>query len=204
MPLVRSTARPSAHADIWHRLLLDMLPLMLLALLALTTTWLVRNMPEEAITPPVLDASVPVAYMQQFQAQHFDAQGNLLAALSGQEARHLPADNSIHITAMQGYYHADGTMLRARADHASVQRGSQQADLNGHVHLMRSGQAESPIQFEGEHLRVQRQPERISSDKPVRITQDGSTVQGKGLDYRKDQQLLRIQGRVKAHIQPRP
>ena len=93
--------QPVAAAS-WPVRLLDLvsayLPLLMMALLASATWWLVRNAPSvdaPAATPPPRHEADYV--MTRFVVQRFDAAGALRTQIEGERLRHFPDDDTLEV-----------------------------------------------------------------------------------------------------------
>jgi lipopolysaccharide export system protein LptC len=162
------------------------LPLLLMALLALGTWWLVQNtpridVPSEAVAP----RHEPDYTMQDFTLQRFGADGRLRVQVRGTQMRHYPDTDTLEI---------DGVMIRALSPDGSVTRATARRALsNGdasEVQLLGSAQVvrEAPgggqrVEFESEFLHAFLKTERLRSHLPVRILQGTSDLRVGAIDY---------------------
>ena len=123
-------ARPLSH---WPRRVLDAasayLPLMLMALLALGTWWLVKNTPlfenARAAAPLTHD---PDYTMSQFMVQRFGPDGAMRVQIEGDEMRHYPDTDTLEIDNPRiRAIGPDGRVSVATAKRARLQRRRQRS-----------------------------------------------------------------------------
>ena len=193
-------------------LLLHLLPLLLLALLVLGTTWLVRSMPAAEEPRPAPPPNEPDYYMKEFSLRNFNPQGILQTEIQGAFGDHLPGNDTIRTQQLQSYsLDASGVVTRATADRSVSDSKGKDIELFDNVRVVRTdprpdknGQPRVPTVLESDYLHVINQQEHISTDRPVRITQGKDVINGSGLEYTADNKVLRVDGRVRAQIQPSP
>ena len=111
----------------WHARLLDTLSsylsLLLMALLALGSWWLVKNTPivevPRTTAPPTHE---PDYTMRRFQVQRFTQQGTLRAQIEGEELRHFPDTDTFEIDNPKVRTWSDDGKLRSEVPHDSEGR----------------------------------------------------------------------------------
>lgn len=186
------------------------LPVILMGLIALGTYLLARNAPtlaqEQAQTTPTHD---PDQYMRRFSVKSFDANGRLKSELHGQEGRHYPDTDTLEVdeprlrsvdargvvtaaTARKAVSNADGSEIQLMGD----------AVVTREAHADAAGAAQPRLQIRGEYLHVYVAAERVTSNRPVEITRGSDRLSGEGLAFDNVTQLLEMQGRVRAQLQP--
>lgn len=182
------------------------LPLILFAILALGSWWLVRSVPELIL--PGIDAQLrqdPDFRLDQFTVKSFDTTGRLTREVSGQSATHFPATQSLHIEDVRILAENElGTRLTAQAIKGVSREDLQQVTLTGDAIAVRQADAQSPrVELRGETLTAWLEEERLVSDQPVRITRgvDVFSAQTMNFDTRSGQ--YELQGRVRAVLPPR-
>ncbi len=181
------------------------LPVLLMALLALATWWLVRSTP----VPELPSAGGPARgepdyTMEGFVVQRFDAQGGLRARIEGRHLRHFPDTDRLEID--------DPRLLSldeaGRATVASARRAVSNGDaseiaLEGGARVRREGRpGEAPIEFQGEQVRASRLEERIVASSPVTVTQADSVIRADRAVYDHRTRVLSLEGRVRATFMP--
>ena len=211
-PLPAATSTPERLSDkIWRRLV-DFMPVILVLLLVLATTWLVRSMPAAEEPRPAPPPNEPDYYMKEFSLRNFNPQGILQTEIQGAFGDHLPGNDTIRTQQLQSYsLDASGVVTRATADRSVSDSKGKDIELFDNVRVVRTdprpdknGQPRVPTVLESDYLHVINQQEHISTDRPVRITQGKEVINGSGLEYTADNKVLRVDGRVRAQIQPSP
>ena len=189
----------------WYLRLLDLasayLPLIMMAVLAGGTWWLVRNAPTET-TRTVAPAPVhePDYVMTRFVVQRFGADGSLRTQIEGERARHFPDDDTLEIDqARIRAVGADGTVTTATARRALANGDGSELQLLGDAHVVRpaTGKQEA-VEFRGEFLHAFRNIERVRSHLPVVITQGGTVVRAQGMEYDNLARVVELKGRSSA------
>jgi len=173
----------------WHVRLRDALssylPLLLMALLALSTWWLVKNTPRAPDAPEAATARQDPDYtMNQFALQRFGADGRLKLRVDGERMRHFPDTDRIEIDAARLQAWApDGRITRANARRALSNGDGSEVQLMGGATVTSSGPVGEAIEFHGEFLHAFLATERLSSHLPVQVLRGGSDLRAAGFDY---------------------
>lgn len=204
----------SVQASPWRARLHSLsayLPLLLMALLAAATWWLVRNTPvQEAPRAEAPPRHEPDYVMHDFSVRLHRPESGAHALLQGRELRHYPDNDTLEIddvrlratdplgrvttaTARQGLAQGDGSQVELRGE-ARVQR---QAGTPGQPGSER-------LEFLGEQLVVLPDTGQVLSEQPVELRRDGLQVQGGSLRYDKESSQLQLQGRVRGTLPPPP
>lgn len=196
LPLIDDDAPPAAAPAPrppmpWHwrlrEALSTYLPLLLMAVLALATWWLVKN------TPRVPGSSAPVAArhepdytMQGFTMQRFGDDGRLVVQVEGEQLRHYPDTDTVEVDSVRiRAYSPDGSVTNASARRALTNGDASEVQLLGGAQVERSGGPRNavPVRFEGEFLHAFLRTERLRSHLPVVLRQGSSEVHAAGLEY---------------------
>lgn len=182
------------------------LPLFLFAILALTSWWLVRSVPE--LMPPGIDPQLrqdPDFRIDQFTIKSFDATGRLTREISGQSATHFPATQSLHIEGVRIQAENElGTRLTAQAKQGVSREALQQVTLIGDAIAVRQADTQNPrVELRGETLTAWLEEERLVSDQPVRITRGADVFNAQTLNFDTRSGHYQLQGRVRAFLPPR-
>jgi lipopolysaccharide export system protein LptC len=168
----------------WHLRLRDTLssylPLMLMGLLALTTSWLVKNAPRPVVPETARVESVAPDYtMDRFALERFDAQGRLKLRIEGEQLRHFPATDRIEI---------EGAVIRSIAPDGRVTLAkAQRAIGNGDG---------------SEFLHAFFVTEQVRSPVPVQVLAGSTTLRAAGLDYDHATRKLELKGPLRAEMAP--
>lgn len=181
------------------------LPVLLMALLALGSWWLVRNAP----SAPKAAQERPVNHdpdytMTQFMVKDFDAQGRMQSEIRGDRADHFPDTDTMEIqnVDMRGYA-PDGAKTTATAKKGISNSDASEVQLWGNAVVIRQPlPPKSPMQFEGEFLHAWTQEERVKSHLPVVLTQGKDRFTADQLDYDNVSRVVQMQGRVRGVLEP--
>ncbi|MDE2457010.1 MAG: LPS export ABC transporter periplasmic protein LptC, partial [Burkholderiales bacterium] len=166
----------------WHLRLRDLvssyLPLLLMALLALFTWWLVKNSP---VAPPALEPKVlrhdPDYTMEQFSIERFEPGGRLEARLAGSTMRHFPDSDRIEADDVRLRAIApDGRITVARAQRAISNGDGSEIQLYGDAHVVSGEGGPDPIEMSGEFLQLYVVAERVHSPLPITVLQGGAQI----------------------------
>ncbi len=181
------------------------LPLLLMALLALATWWLVKNSPQ----PPAVSAERPVSMtpdytMTTFSVDRFDAAGRLKLRIEGERMRHFPATDRIEIDDVQIRAIApDGRVTLARAARAVGNGDGSEVQLVGGAEVTSVDAAGAPLLMRGEFLHAFLVTERVKSHLPVLVQTAGTEVRAAGMEYDHASRRLDLQGPMRAVMPPR-
>ncbi len=188
-------------------MLSNYLPLLLMALLATGTWWLVKNTPlldaPDGLAPP---RHVPDYRMANFEIQRIGADGRLRVQISGAELRHYPDTDTVEIDqARVRAIGADGSLAIAEARQALSNGDGSDMQLLGNVHLRRlppgSGDNAQPqLEVRGEFLQALANSEILRSHLPVTIRQGGSTLAAQNFEYRHLTGQLSFTGKAQGQI----
>ena len=208
-PVRVAAAAPRRLRAAWHVRAADTvsayLPLLLMAVLALGTWWLVKNTPlfDEA-RAPAPPRHEPDYTMTQFTVQRFAADGALRVQIEGDAMRHYPDDETIEVDNPRiRAIAADGRVTLASARRALSNRDGSEVQLFGDARIEREATARDPaIEFRGEFLHYFQYTERVRSHLPVRVTQGASEIRADALAYDHLAGVLDLKGHVRAVLAP--
>lgn len=179
------------------------LPLILMALLALGTWWLVKNTPLfEPRGPAAAPRHEPDYSMTQFSVQRFYPGGELRARIEGVELRHYPDTDTTEIdnVKMRGIA-ANGRVTVSTARRAVTNSDISQVQLIGGAHVVSEATPTDPAaEFRGEFLDVYVTTERVRSHLPVIVTRGRDELRADGMEYDNLAQDLRLQGRTNVRL----
>lgn len=193
----------------WHQRLRDTLssylPLLLMALLALATWWLVKHTPQAAPPrPAATDRGLPDYTMRSFVLQRYDADGRVSARLQGQALRHFPADGRIEIDALElQAFLPDGRVLQASARHALSNDAASELQLQGGAEVLGRDSGGRPLEIRSEFLHAFVDTEVVRTHLPVSVRQGPNLLRAAGLSYDGKRRQLAFQGPVQATLKPR-
>ena len=194
----------------WPWRLLDVvsayLPLVMMAILAAGTWWLVRNAPSvdvrQAVAAPRHE---PDYLMRNFVVQRFGADGSLHTQIEGDQLRHYPDDDTLEVdTARIRAVATNGTVTLATARRALANGDGSELQLLGDAHIVRPASAkEQAVDFRGEFLQGFRNLEQVRSHLPVVVTQGSSVVRAEGgMQYDNLTRIVDLKGRSTATFDP--
>jgi lipopolysaccharide export system protein LptC len=203
-PLAEAVERRSLRRS-WRAriaaLLSAYLPLLLMAVLALGTWWLVKNTPvageAETATAPRHE---PDYAMTHFTVQRFLPAGGMRLQLEGDAMRHYPDTDTLEIDhARVRAWAPSGRETVATAKRALSNSDGSEVQLMGGAHVTRQAlEGAEAIEFKGEFLHAFFKTERLQSHLPVTVTRGHSVVNADGLEYDNVKGLLLLKGRVRA------
>jgi lipopolysaccharide export system protein LptC len=191
----------------WHlgQFVSAYLPLILMALLALATWWLVRNTPRldepREAAPPRHE---PDYTMNDFTLQRFAADGALRVQVQGTQMRHYPDTNTLEIDQPRiRSTAADGCVTLASARRAISNGDATEVQLQGGARVRREASATQPeIEFESEFLHAFLATERVKSHLPVQLRQGTNQLRAASLDYDNLSRSARLGGPLRAQFDP--
>lgn len=193
----------------WHarlrQTLSSYLPLVLMALLALATWWLVNHSPRpqaEAVPAPV--STEPDYTMTGFALERFDAGGRLKLRIEGAVLRHFPVNDRIEIEDAQiRAYAPDGRVTLATARRALANGDGSEVQLQGGAEVTAADASGVPLVIRGEFLHAFLVTERVRTHLPVYVRQGGTELRAGGLSYDHATRRLELKGPIRTTLAPR-
>lgn len=193
----------------WDRLSLY-LPVILMAVLALGTYWLVRSTP--MLMVPEQEAPVrhePDYFMRKFSVKTFDGAGRLKSEVWGTDARHFPDTDTLEIDMVRiRSFNEEGRLTTATANRALTNGDATEVQLFGNARVVRepvvdkSGQTQSRMEFRGEFLHAFMDTERVKSHKPVELLRGSDQFTADTMDFDNLDRVMQLKGRVKGILVP--
>ena len=187
LPAAPTPIAPPRPRQPWHwrigQMLSAYLPILLMALLAWFTWWLVQNTPR----PDAPGTEAPVRHepdylMNGVLLQRFAPDGRLLVQVQGTQLRHYPDNDTIEIDAVTiRAWSPSGELTLATARRALANGDASEVQLQGGARVVRGGP--DPIEFDGEFLHAFLKTERVTSNLPVRVFRGHSEIDVGALDY---------------------
>lgn len=199
----------SGFGRAWDRITLY-LPVILMGLLALGTYWLARSTPTFA--PPAAERAPshePDYFLRGFSVKSFGDDGRLKSEVRGAEARHYPDTDTVEIDQPRiRSYNPSGSLTVATAKRAISNGDGSQVQLVGDAVVTRepgtaTGKPQPRLEIRGEFLHAFLDEERVTSNKPVRISRGGDVFTADNLAYDNLDRVLELRGRVRGVLQPR-
>lgn len=208
-------------------------PLVLAGVLAGFTWWLVVSSPDVGggARPPEPDRGTPDYELAHARLARFDAQGRLEAVIDGDRMRHYPVTQTVHIDAMQlAMRHPDGRRVLAQAREGEWSESSGLASLTGQADVrladaggMLSARAQPEggeadggqgranagagvgvTRILGERLDLDTRARVLTSQQPVTVLREGSTVRARTLRHDEPAGLTELGGRVQGRLVSAP
>ncbi|MES2993371.1 MAG: LPS export ABC transporter periplasmic protein LptC [Pseudomonadota bacterium] len=181
------------------------LPLLLMAVLALGSWWLVKNTPlfegDRVAAPPRHE---PDYTMTEFLVQRFGADGAMRVQIEGDQMRHYPDTDTIEIDNPRiRAIGEDGRVTLASARQALSNRDGSEVQLTGGAHVVREATAkDAAIDFRGEFLHYFQYTERVRSHLPIVVTRGNSEIRADAMTYDNLTGQLNLKGRVRGVLTP--
>lgn len=205
--------RRSIQPLIWRvqALLTTYLPLLLMALLAGGSWWLVKNTPlADGPTEAVPLRHEPDYRMQNFELRRVGTDGKLRVRIEGGEMRHYPDTDTLEIDGIRlRAYGSDGSLTLATARRAISNSDASEVQLLGEVKVQRfdvDAQGEplstAKLEVRGEFLQAFVATEQLRSHLPVQLFYAGGEVQAQSFNYDNLQGALSFGGRTSARFNP--
>lgn len=210
-PAAPRSAPPRSRWSRWWDQVSASLPILLMAVLAGGTYWLVKNTPVPR--PPraeVAPRHEPDYKMDRFSVQHFTPDGRPHTLLEGREARHYPDTDTLEI---------DGPRVRSTDEHgrlavatareALAKGDGSEVELMGEARVVREaggppgGKHEEELEFRGEYLKVFPDDQRVESHLPVHLRQGAMQVTADTLKYDHRSRVVELQGDVRGTLPPK-
>jgi lipopolysaccharide export system protein LptC len=211
-PLAPRSGPPLHHggpwpARLWEQLL-GALPVLLMALLAALSWWLVKNTPAgndgSAAKPLRPD---PDYTMSGFAVSHYGADGVLRSRLEGDLLHHYPATDTVEVEGVRlRAADAAGRMLHGSAQRAYSNGEATRVRLVGDARVVRepaAGEAASArLEILGEALEFDTAARRVRSEQPVTLLTGQGELRAGNLDYSETERVGRLGGRVTGQLNP--
>ena len=181
------------------------LPLLLMALLALGTWWLVKNTPPSDLdrvpAPPRHEADYT---MNKFMVQRFAPDGTMRAQIEGEVLRHYPDTDTLEIDAPRIRSIArDGRVTLASARRALSNGDASEIQLFDGAKVVReAAPGKEPIEFRSDFLHAFLLTERVVSHLPVIVVWGASELRADGMEYDNLSQVVVLKGRNRAVMMP--
>jgi lipopolysaccharide export system protein LptC len=181
------------------------LPLLLMALLALGTWWLVKNTPRPVAGgdgPPLRHD--PDYEMRDFAITRFGADGRPTVRIEGTHLRHFPDTDRIEIESARMQSNSpDGRVTRAHAARALSNGDGSEWQLSGGARVVAQARSGPPLELDSEFLHVFVPTERIKTHLPVTVRQGNDEIRAGGIEADNLTQQLQLAPPVRASFSPR-
>lgn len=189
VPIALGGAKPPRTRQRWTVRLRDLLsaylPLLLMALLAAGSWWLVKNAPggvRQREDAPL--RSDPDYTMSRFTLDRFEPNGRLKASMTGAQLRHFPDTDRIEVDQVQLRAIApDGRITQATALRALSNGDGSEVQLFGKARVETVDKAGLPVVMTSEFLHLYTVSEKIRTHLPVQLTRGGTDFRAANLQY---------------------
>ncbi len=204
--------RRRAQPLLWRlqSMLASYVPLLLMAMLAGFTWWLIKNTPQlETPREKAAPRHEPDYRMNGFEVERFSSDGRLTGRIIGTEMRHYPDNDTLEIDAPQlRAYGKQGELLVADAARGLANGDGSEVQLLGDVKVKRypdGDPAKTPdLELYGEFLHAFVPQQQIRSHLPARVVGMGGEMQVKSFVYDQLTGRLTFSGGGRATFSARP
>ncbi len=180
------------------------LPLLLMALLAGSTWWLIKHTPApQGPSGEPMVRHEPDYTMQNFAIIRFDPAGKVALRIEGDVLRHYPDTDRIEIDIAR--IHAispDGRRTDATAKRALANGDASEVQLFGGAKVISQLEGEDALTIEGEFLHAFLRFERLRTHLPVTVLRGGDETHAAGMDYDHLTRQLQLRGPVRSIFRP--
>ena len=178
------------------------LPLLLMAVLAAGTWWLVRNTPgAPGARAPAPPSQTPDYTMTGFAITRFAPDGQVALRIAGDVLRHFPATDRLEIDGVQIRATApDGRTTDATARQAVANGDGSEIQLLGAAEVISQQPGGDRLEVRGEFLHAFLRFERLRSHLPVQVRHGGTLARAGGLELDNLQRLITLNGPVRTTI----
>jgi len=181
------------------------LPLLVMLVLALGSWWLVRSMPDLWSTAKSKTVRKDPDYnLRHFVIKVFDAQGRLVREVAGNEGRHYPETDELHIDQVTFKAQTDtGQHLSAEGRKGIATGDGQRVTLLGHARAAREATDDLPrIELRGEKITALIKEEKLLSSDPVQIMRGSDVFSANHMDFDITSGQYQLTGRVHGTLAP--
>jgi len=194
----------------WDRLAVYF-PIVLMALMAMSTYWLVRNnavMGE--VVPEAAPRHVPDYFMRDFSVRVFGANGKLKNEIMGAEGRHYPDTDTLEIDhPLIRAFAPDGRMTLSQAERGVINADGSEAQLFNKAQVIREalqtpqGVTVPRMELRGDFLHVFADTENVRSHLPVEMLRgNGDRFTADSFAYDNLGRVLELKGRARGTLAP--
>jgi len=189
----------------WRARVLDTLssylPLLLMAMMALGSWWLVKNTPlPEGPRPAVAPRHEADYTMRQFSVQRFTPEGPMRAQIEGEVLRHYPDTDTLEIEQPRvTAFSLDGGVTTASARRALSNADASEVQLLGDARVTRGATArDEGLSFRGEFLHAFLKTEQVRSHLPATVIRGGTVIRADSFSYDNLERTVSMSGGVRA------
>jgi lipopolysaccharide export system protein LptC len=183
------------------------LPLLVMLVLALGSWWLVRSMPDLwGVPKDKVVRKDPDYNLRQFVVKVFDAQGRQVREVMGDEGRHYPDTDELHIEQVTFKAQTEnGQHLNAVGRNGIATGDGERVTLLGDASAVREATDVLPrIELRGEKIVALIKAEKLLSSDPVQITRGADVFTANNMDFDIQSGHYLLSGRVRGTLAPSP
>lgn len=185
---------------------LRLLPLLLMAVVAGSTFWLVQiNTPREADRARTAKKHEPDYYMDRFSATELAADGSTKLRFTGDKMIHFDDDQTYEVSrpAMRAYQ-PDRPPVTTHADLGRMNAEGSVIDLYGNASIVRQQGADAAkdprMTAASQYFQLLVNDDIVKTDKPVQLTRGPSVMNANGLVFNNVTREVQLLGNVRGTI----
>lgn len=208
-PRRRRRALGPWHARLWDGVL-NYMPVVLMAMLAALSWWLVKNTPVAGDeTAKRVPRHEPDYTMEQFSIVAYGPRGEVRSRLEGDVLRHFPDTDTIEVDNLRvRVVDASGRVTVGSSRRALSNGDATQLRMTGQARIVRepapSEAGGDSLEIRGEFLELLTESERIKSHLPVTLITPRGELRAGTLDYGHLDRTGQLGGRVTGELWPVP
>lgn len=179
-------------------------PAVLAALLAALTFWLERLVEGPDAALAARDPGTPDFMIDDLKATKMNAEGRAEYSLAATKMVHFPASDITEVEQPRFVqFRSDAPPVRVRADRGTVSGNGKELYLHGDVVIVRDRTPErGELRVETEYLQLIPDAEVARTPEHVVITQDGSRLEGVGMEFNNKAREIELRSLVSGTYRP--
>ncbi len=181
----------------------NLLPILLLTLLAALTFWLESATHFDAKRGDGKRRHDPDFIVDKFTVRRYSISGALQYVVSAPKMLHYADDETTEVTSPTMTYFGEDRQILANAGKAWLSKEGKEVRLSDGVRIVRDATADTPeLVVTTAGMQIYPDDEIARSTQSTTITQGRSTVTGTGLDVDNKTRMFKLMGRAKGLIAP--
>ncbi len=181
----------------------NLLPLLLLTLLAALTFWLERAAHFDDGHSVGKERHDPDFIVDNFTVRRYNVSGSLQYVVTAPKMLHYADDESTVVTSPAMSFFGEDRLIRINAGTAWLNREGKEVRLSDGVRVVRDATADSPeLVVTTAEMQIFPDAETAHSSMPTTIAQGSSVVSGTGLDVDNKTRIFKLMGRARGIIFP--
>jgi lipopolysaccharide export system protein LptC len=179
----------------------NLLPIMLMLLLAALTLWLRITMEAPGNSSNGQQRHDPDAIIDNFTVTRLNEQGAPQYTLTATRMTHFTDDDSTELAAPQVVKRGEGPAVTITAERGTVTRDGAEAYFHGNVLVVRAATAErEELQVRTDYLHVLAEQNIARTDRAVTITEGRSVLSGVGMEFDEKARQFALFSQVKGRF----